>query len=283
LLGDFDFDFVGDSFPILGPILLAIYLIIGAILLLNLLIAVLSQSYNTIQGRSEQEFKFGFAETVLEYSASDSGFTFPAPINLYSLFLFFLPYGWKQAIGSTTVLILIFPFTLLAIPSCILFGKLPYLRVVVSRFRTEGSWKLMKREAVKPIATDHIGDSLKTPKEDDQIELLDPKPPVPISGDDNTSGEDLLLEDDGAIEISDSNGMGMEVAKALRELGMGMQYIKDVLTQLTGMFGADEEQDGQDFKNLRKLISVIESKQDVILAGLQNCQAFKKHWKGPAP
>eukprot|EP00274_Cyanoptyche_gloeocystis_P002572 CAMPEP_0196654202 /NCGR_PEP_ID=MMETSP1086-20130531/3888_1 /TAXON_ID=77921 /ORGANISM="Cyanoptyche gloeocystis , Strain SAG4.97" /LENGTH=748 /DNA_ID=CAMNT_0041985819 /DNA_START=39 /DNA_END=2282 /DNA_ORIENTATION=+ len=281
LLGDFDFDFVGDSFPILGPILLAIYLIIGAILLLNLLIAVLSQSYNTIQGRSEQEFKFGFAETVLEYSASDSGFEFPAPLNLYQLFLFFLPYGWKKAIGSVSVLLLIFPFTLSAIPLCILFGKLPYLRLVVARFEKEGSLKLMKRETVKAVATADIAAHLETPR-GDKTELLGPGGLTVPADDNNTpAGDELLLDDDSAIEISEGTGGDPGVATALKELVGGTQYIKDVLTQLTSMFGSDEEQDGQEFKNLRKLVAVIESKQDVILAGLQNCQAFKKHWKGP--
>ena len=90
-LGDFSFDEIRKEQPILGPVLMMLYLFVGAVMLLNLLIAILADVYNRVQEGSMEEFSFSKAKTVSTYSIFwDKGNTvipLPPPLNLVTFLL----------------------------------------------------------------------------------------------------------------------------------------------------------------------------------------------------
>jgi len=85
LLGQVDFNNLQDDFPILGPLLLTLYLLFSAVLLLNLLIAIFSNTYSQTQTISDAEFNFGKANTYLEYQQELE--FMPPPFNLVAMLL----------------------------------------------------------------------------------------------------------------------------------------------------------------------------------------------------
>jgi len=77
----------GDSFPVLnntdlGLPTMALYLILGQILLQNLLIAMMADTYSEIRDNSDEEWKFGRYLLVHEYKTAN---LVPPPLNLIEL------------------------------------------------------------------------------------------------------------------------------------------------------------------------------------------------------
>ena len=56
---------VREQYEIIGPIVIILYLIITSIILLNLLIAILSNIYKKIDEKSNEEWMFLWASTVM--------------------------------------------------------------------------------------------------------------------------------------------------------------------------------------------------------------------------
>lgn len=92
MLGDGFFeDFDGEVYEAVGTTLLVIYLIVTAILLLNLLIAVLSTSHANVQENADREFKVSKAHFVQHYRMVVEADFLPPPFNL----LCFPSWLWK--------------------------------------------------------------------------------------------------------------------------------------------------------------------------------------------
>ena len=90
-MGDFSFDAIRKEQPVLGPVLMMLYLFVGAVMLLNLLIAILSDVYARVQESALAEFSFAKAKTVATYSIFWHGqktvIPLPPPLNLVTLCL----------------------------------------------------------------------------------------------------------------------------------------------------------------------------------------------------
>jgi len=87
----------GDSFPVLnqtdlGVPTMALYLILGQILLQNLLIAMMADTYSDIRDNSDEEWKFSRYLLVHEYKTAN---LIPPPLNLIELAV-----NGVQALGS---------------------------------------------------------------------------------------------------------------------------------------------------------------------------------------
>ena len=67
-LGDFSFDEIRKEQGFFGPVLLVLYLFVGAIMLLNLLIAILSAIYEDVRRQGvEKEHAYTKTQAVVEY------------------------------------------------------------------------------------------------------------------------------------------------------------------------------------------------------------------------
>ncbi|CAN0130078.1 unnamed protein product [Scytosiphon promiscuus] len=86
MLGDADFDtFSGGPHDLVATVLLVAYIVIMAIMLLNLLVAVLSTSHARVQENNEREFKVLQAGIFNYYRKVVKDDTLPAPFNLLQL------------------------------------------------------------------------------------------------------------------------------------------------------------------------------------------------------
>ena len=90
MLGNFEFDFPSDSdfLSIAGKIALVLYSVITAIVLLNLLIAQMSNTYKRIEDASLQEWLFAKSSTVMRFLTvveSNPFCMLPAPLNLITI------------------------------------------------------------------------------------------------------------------------------------------------------------------------------------------------------
>ena len=65
----------------------ALYLLVTAIVLINLLIAMMSDTYQRIQQDSDTEWKFGLAKLIRNMHRTNSS---PAPINLVTTWTVYL-------------------------------------------------------------------------------------------------------------------------------------------------------------------------------------------------
>jgi len=66
-LGEFRYSEMKEgNHPIFGPFILTVFLFAGTVMLLNLLIAILSHTYDTIQSQSLNEFRHGKAKMYSE-------------------------------------------------------------------------------------------------------------------------------------------------------------------------------------------------------------------------
>jgi hypothetical protein len=91
-MGDFDLDVLRENEPIFGPIFMLIYLFVGAVMLLNLLIAILSDVYANVQEKSSEEFSFAKAKACCDFRVFWNGMrthvSLPAPLNMVSIMLY---------------------------------------------------------------------------------------------------------------------------------------------------------------------------------------------------
>ncbi|CAM9510922.1 unnamed protein product [Scytosiphon promiscuus] len=83
-LGFFD-EFPGDDFDSVATALFVIYLVVIAVMLLNLLIAVLSTSHSKVEGKADQEFKVSKARMIEHYRLVVDICLLPPPFNLVQL------------------------------------------------------------------------------------------------------------------------------------------------------------------------------------------------------
>ena len=65
-LGDFNYDSIEKSnYPVAGSVFFIIFNVISVIVLLNLLIAIMGDSYNIINQQSEKEWRFELSKLIL--------------------------------------------------------------------------------------------------------------------------------------------------------------------------------------------------------------------------
>ena len=110
-LGEFKFDDVAVSSPLFGQVALVIFLFIGTIMLLNLLIAILSYTFDHVQQKSYDEYRLGKAKIFANMSWDEAdifikGVPLPAALNLFRVITFPLglvlgekvgrSYGWSK-------------------------------------------------------------------------------------------------------------------------------------------------------------------------------------------
>lgn len=87
MLGEVGFfeDFPGEDFDAVATALFVIYLVVIAVMLLNLLIAVLSTSHSKVEGKADQEFKVSKARMIEHYRLVVDLCLLPPPFNLVQL------------------------------------------------------------------------------------------------------------------------------------------------------------------------------------------------------
>jgi len=71
-----------NQIDIVGPVLLALYLLFVQILLINLLIAMMNDSYSRIRDNADIEWKFSRFSLILEYEAASA---LPPPISVFQI------------------------------------------------------------------------------------------------------------------------------------------------------------------------------------------------------
>ena len=95
-MGDFSFDAIRKEQAFLGPILMMLYLFVGAVMLLNLLIAILSDVYAKVNDGAQKEVAFTKAKTVTTYriywDQQRTVIPLPPPLNLVTACV--LPISW---------------------------------------------------------------------------------------------------------------------------------------------------------------------------------------------
>ena len=89
-LGDFSFDEIRKEQAFVGPVLMILYLFVGAIMLLNLLIAILSSIYEDVQRQGvEKEHAYAKTQAVVEYGIyweqKQTNIPLPPPLNLMTV------------------------------------------------------------------------------------------------------------------------------------------------------------------------------------------------------
>eukprot|EP00741_Cyanophora_paradoxa_P010630 tig00020537_g10274.t1 len=124
-LGDVDFGAFDAAAPVAGQLLLALWALVSVILLLNLLIAIFTGTYEAVASRSQEAYRARFAHTVLAFN-KDTLFV-PPPLNLLRALIDTPFLCWRLAdsrrsypsstpglaITTLLVLLLLAPFSLL--------------------------------------------------------------------------------------------------------------------------------------------------------------------------
>jgi len=72
VVGDFDWELIEDTNVVFVRILFFVYLMIAAILLINLLIAMLNKSYSDVIQKAASEYELEFASIVLSYGQENT-------------------------------------------------------------------------------------------------------------------------------------------------------------------------------------------------------------------
>ncbi|CAM9703899.1 unnamed protein product [Ascophyllum nodosum] len=123
ILGDVEYfdefnDSSGERYAIVGQVLLAIFVVVMTIMLLNLLIAILSTTHADVHKNAEREFKTAKARNVQYYRLVVAHDILPAPFNMLQLFvsMSFISKGWQQStwcrVGKRAVGLFVFWLTL---------------------------------------------------------------------------------------------------------------------------------------------------------------------------
>lgn len=77
-----------DWNPNVGQLMLWSYLVVSNIVLVNLLIAMMGDTYGTIKEKADEEWKFGRLRSVVE--ANERMHPLPPPLNLPITFSYFI-------------------------------------------------------------------------------------------------------------------------------------------------------------------------------------------------
>eukprot|EP00741_Cyanophora_paradoxa_P025284 tig00000361_g24403.t1 len=85
IFGDHNFSFSNDVTPIFGNLLLSLYLLTCLVILLNLLIALLNDSYSRANSQKEGEWRMGFVTLTISFTAIDEADLLPPPFDLIAL------------------------------------------------------------------------------------------------------------------------------------------------------------------------------------------------------
>jgi hypothetical protein len=85
-MGNFAFDELRNASPAFGPLLLAVYLFIALVMLLNLLIAILSDVYAEVQTQAYREINFAKTKALSDHrifwNMEETNMSLPPPLNL---------------------------------------------------------------------------------------------------------------------------------------------------------------------------------------------------------
>jgi len=83
-----------------GRIFLCIYLIIGFIVMFNLLIAMMAETYNEVQEQARQAYSFGLADEVYDFHTSST--VLPAPLNIL-VFAAYAPVYFVRVVDCSAI------------------------------------------------------------------------------------------------------------------------------------------------------------------------------------
>ncbi|KAJ3045720.1 hypothetical protein HDV00_007846 [Rhizophlyctis rosea] len=86
-----DFDRARDTHPIFGEPLMVLYMILGAVILVNMLVAFFNQSYSDVVAKAREEHLLHFAIKVLSFYKRPDDHPFPPPFNLLDVTVFPIP------------------------------------------------------------------------------------------------------------------------------------------------------------------------------------------------
>ncbi|GMI09868.1 hypothetical protein TrLO_g15274 [Triparma laevis f. longispina] len=141
-LGEFSFTEMQEESKVFGQIVLVIFLFIGTIMLLNLLIAILSHTYEKVQERSKEEYRMGKAKIYLELAWNEDeiytkGVPLPASLN----FIRVLTFPCRIVFGSRVEKLLNLGFFVLVIDMLLFIIMAAYVNLffVWSAFATANS------------------------------------------------------------------------------------------------------------------------------------------------
>ena len=85
-MGNFEFDELALASPVFGPVLMTIYLFIALVMLLNLLIAILSDVYAEVQTQALREINFAKTKALSDHrifwDMEETNIALPPPLNL---------------------------------------------------------------------------------------------------------------------------------------------------------------------------------------------------------
>ncbi|KAF1769981.1 hypothetical protein GCK72_001798 [Caenorhabditis remanei] len=90
---------VPDFAKIILKLLFGIYMMVTLIVLINLLIAMMSDTYQRIQAQSDKEWKFGRAILIRQMNKRSAT---PSPINMLTKFLIVVRVAWKNRLRCMT-------------------------------------------------------------------------------------------------------------------------------------------------------------------------------------
>uniref|UniRef100_A0A8R1HXB3 ANK_REP_REGION domain-containing protein n=1 Tax=Caenorhabditis japonica TaxID=281687 RepID=A0A8R1HXB3_CAEJA len=93
---------VPDFAKIILKVLFGIYMMVTLIVLINLLIAMMSDTYQRIQAQSDKEWKFGRAILIRQMNKRSAT---PSPINMLTKFLIVVRVAWRNRCGFAPFLI----------------------------------------------------------------------------------------------------------------------------------------------------------------------------------
>ncbi|KAJ3052609.1 hypothetical protein HK097_005975 [Rhizophlyctis rosea] len=86
-----DFDRARDTHPTFGEPLMVLYMVLGAVILVNMLVAFFNQSYSDVVAKAREEHLLHFSIKVLSFYKRPDDHPFPPPFNLLDATLFPIP------------------------------------------------------------------------------------------------------------------------------------------------------------------------------------------------
>eukprot|EP00494_Astrolonche_serrata_P024390 UN24648 len=84
----------------IGRAVLMIYVLVGLIMLLNLLIAMMAETYNSVQEDSSREYAFILAETIYEFHTAST--VLPAPVNI-AVYAIYAPLYFQRILSCVAI------------------------------------------------------------------------------------------------------------------------------------------------------------------------------------
>lgn len=84
---------VPDFSKLILKLVFGIYMMVTLIVLINLLIAMMSDTYQRIQAQSDVEWKFGRAKLIRQMNKKSAT---PSPINMLTKFVTYIRVAWRN-------------------------------------------------------------------------------------------------------------------------------------------------------------------------------------------